>query len=62
MSGARYPWLLPADHPLYRPFLGFARPMSSSAQRRALAAIARAFARDLAAYRAGLAPTVLDTV
>lgn len=46
----RYPWLLPTEHPLYRPFLGFSRPMDSKASRRALAAVARSFARELAAF------------
>jgi len=49
---ARYPWLLPADHPLYHPFYGFNRPMTGKAYRNALAAFARRFARELAAYEA----------
>lgn len=49
---ARYPWLLPSEHPLYRPFLGFSRPMDRKAYARALAAVARSFARELAAFEA----------
>lgn len=52
MTGPRYPWLLPSDHPLYRPFYGFARPMTGRDYRRALAALSRTFVRDLAAYDA----------
>lgn len=47
---AKYPWLLPADHPLYQPFLGFSRPMSRRQQANALARFARSFARDLRTY------------
>ena len=49
---ARYPWLLPSDHPLYRPFLGFSRPMGAAEQRRAMAALARRLARELARWEA----------
>lgn len=50
MKSPKYPWLLPSDHPLYHPFYGFARPMTGRDYRRALAALSRRFARDLAAY------------
>ena len=50
MKPVRYPWLLPADHPLFRTFYGFNRPMTSAQYRNALAALSRRFVRDLAAY------------
>lgn len=52
---AKYPWLLPSSHPLYHPYYGFSRVMTSSATNRALAAWARRFAKDLAAFDAGKA-------
>lgn len=50
MKPPRYPWLLPADHPLYQPWLGFSRPVSAAQARRGLDRIARRFRRELAAY------------
>ena len=47
----RYPWLLERDHPLYRPFLGFAGGVMTPAKyRSAMARTARSFAREFAAY------------